>query len=59
MRQIRLSPLVSAILLTGCSGAAFAQLGTNLSVDLRSLSLGNAVTADPPGVNAVHFNPAG
>ncbi len=59
MRQIRFSPLVSAILLAGCSSAAFAQLGTNLSVDLRSLSLGNAVTADPPGVNAVHFNPAG
>ena len=59
MKRSRLSPLVSAILLTGFSSAAFAQLGTNLSVDLRSLSLGNAVTADPPGVNAVHFNPAG
>ncbi|MGE8562156.1 MAG: long-chain fatty acid ABC transporter, partial [Acinetobacter sp.] len=59
MYKIRLRPLVSAILLTGCSSATFAQLGTNLSVDLRSLSMGNAVTADPPGVNAVHFNPAG
>ena len=58
MNKIRLSPLVSAILLTGCSSAAFAQLGTNLSVDARSLSLGNAVTADPPGISAVHFNPA-
>ncbi len=59
MKTSRLCPLVSAILLTGFSSAAFAQLGTNLSVDLRSLALGNAVTADPPGVNAVHFNPAG
>ncbi|MQW93188.1 long-chain fatty acid ABC transporter [Acinetobacter wanghuae] len=59
MKRSRLRPLVSAILLTGFSSAAFAQLGTNLSVDLRSLALGNAVTADPPGVNAVHFNPAG
>lgn len=59
MYKIRLRPLVSAIVLTGCSSAAFAQLGNNLSVDLRSLSMGNAVTADPPGVNAVHFNPAG
>ncbi|KAB0624344.1 long-chain fatty acid ABC transporter [Acinetobacter gandensis] len=58
MNKIRLSPLVSAIILTGCSSAAFAQLGTNLSVDARSLSLGNAVTADPPGISAVHFNPA-
>lgn len=58
MNKIRLSPLVSAIILTGCSSAAFAQLGTNLSVDARSLSLGNAVTADPLGISAVHFNPA-
>ncbi|OTG89183.1 OmpP1/FadL family transporter [Acinetobacter sp. ANC 3813] len=58
MNNIRLSPLVTAILLTGCSSAAFAQLGTNLSVDVRSLSMGNAVTADPPGISAVHFNPA-
>ena len=58
MKKIRLSPLVSAIILTGFSSTAFAQLGTNLSVDLRSLALGNAVTADPPGISAVHFNPA-
>lgn len=38
---------------------AHAQLAQNLSVDLRALSLGNAVTADPPGVNSIHFNPAG
>lgn len=41
------------------AGSAHAQLATNLSVDLRALSLGNAVTADPPGISAVHFNPAG
>lgn len=58
MNNIRLSPLVTAIILTGCSSTAFAQLGTNLSVDVRSLALGNAVTADPPGISAVHFNPA-
>lgn len=58
MSNIRLSPLVTAIILTGCSSAAFAQLGTNLSIDVRSLAMGNAVTADPPGVSAVHFNPA-
>lgn len=38
---------------------AQAQLATNLTIDLRALSLGNAVTADPPGVSAVHYNPAG
>lgn len=25
----------------------------------KALSLGNAVTADPPGVDSIHFNPAG
>lgn len=38
---------------------ANADLATNLSIDIRALSLGNAVTADPPGVSAVHYNPAG
>ena len=59
MKMIRLRPLVTAIILSGCSGAAFAQLGQNLSVDIRSLTMGNAVTADPPGISAIHFNPAG
>ena len=39
--------------------SSFAMLAQNMSVDLRSLSMGNAVTADPPGINAIHFNPAG
>jgi long-subunit fatty acid transport protein len=41
------------------SAPSYAMLAQNMSVDLRSLSLGNAVTADPPGINAIHFNPAG
>ena len=45
--------------LAALSVPAHAQLAQNLSVDLRSLSLGNAVTADPPGVNSIHLNPAG
>nr|WP_153569023.1 outer membrane protein transport protein [Acinetobacter haemolyticus] len=47
-----------SILIAGLSNIAHAQLGQDLSVDLRSLALGNAVTADPPGISAVHFNPA-
>lgn len=32
----------------------------NLTVgNAKALSLGNAVTADPPGIDAIHFNPAG
>lgn len=51
-------PWLGALLLA-LTGSVQAQLATNLSIDLRALSLGNAVTADPPGVSAVHFNPAG
>ena len=43
MYKIRLRPLAAAIILSGCSSATFAQLGQNLSVDIRSLSMGNAV----------------
>lgn len=55
----KLCPLTAAILVSGVSGVAHAQLGQNLAVDLRSLTMGNAVTADPPGISAIHFNPAG
>lgn len=54
MRQMLLGGLLSL----GCA-TSHAQLATNISIDLRALSLGNAVTADPPGISAVHYNPAG
>jgi len=38
---------------------ASAQLATNIGPDIRALSMGNAVTADPPGIMAIHYNPAG
>ncbi len=41
------------------SQAATAQLATNIAMDPRAMALGNAVTADPPGISAIHFNPAG
>ncbi len=58
VKYLKLCPLTVAVFLAGLSNLANAQLGQDLSVDLRSLSLGNAVTADPPGISAVHFNPA-
>jgi long-subunit fatty acid transport protein len=36
-----------------------AQLATNLFIDTKAMSLGNAVTADPVGIMSIHFNPAG
>lgn len=46
-----------------CSGAfvtAEAALVENLTMgNAKALALGNAVTADPPGVDSIHYNPAG
>lgn len=50
---------VVALLAVLASPAAVAQLATNIAIDVRAMSLGNAVTADPPGISAIHFNPAG
>lgn len=36
-----------------------AQLGQSMLLDPKALSLGNAVTADPPGLASIHYNPAG
>ncbi|CAK9078596.1 Flagellar protein FilC, partial [Durusdinium trenchii] len=41
------------------TGMASAQLATNIALDVRAMSLGHAVTADPPGIMSIHFNPAG
>ena len=39
---------------------AQAQLLTNISVgNPKGLALAHAVTADPPGIDSIHFNPAG
>lgn len=42
------------------SGECHATLTENLTIgNAKALALGNAVTADPPGIDSVHFNPAG
>ncbi|MDX1694040.1 MAG: outer membrane protein transport protein [Ketobacteraceae bacterium] len=39
---------------------AHAVLTDNITIgNAKALGLGNAVTADPPGIDSVHFNPAG
>lgn len=42
-----------------CSSLAYAQLANNIAVDVKAMSMGHAVTADPPGIMSIHFNPAG
>lgn len=62
MRTMRKFPLLLRVgaLVGGLVLPVLAQadLATNLSIDIRALSMGNAVTADPPGVSAIHYNPA-
>jgi len=41
------------------SSWSFGQLGQSMLLDPKALSLGNAVTADPPGIASIHYNPAG
>lgn len=42
------------------SSGATAQLLHNVTIgNPKALALGNAVTADPPGIDSIHFNPAG
>lgn len=38
---------------------AQAALMENLTTSVTAMALGNAVTADPPGIDSIHFNPAG
>ncbi len=38
--------------------SAFAEMAVNMGVDVKATSLGHAVTAEPPGISAVYFNPA-
>lgn len=45
--------------LTLAAGNSHAQLATNLFIDTKAMSMGNAVTADPVGIMSIHFNPAG
>ncbi len=42
-----------------CSGIATASLHEQIATDPKAISLGNSVTADPPGIMSIHFNPAG
>lgn len=52
--------LISSVAVFLISGTAHAQLGQNLFIgNAKALALGHAVTADPPGIDSIHFNPAG
>ena len=51
--------VAAALLAAFAAASAQAALTENLAVSPVAMSLGNAVTADPPGLDSIHFNPAG
>ena len=51
--------MVGVLLAVFLSFGVRAQLSQNLTIHPKALALGNAVTADPPGIMAIHYNPAG
>ena len=53
---LRMAACAAAI---SCALPAHAALVENLTTSVVAMALGNAVTADPPGIDSVHFNPAG
>jgi long-subunit fatty acid transport protein len=57
-RQLLAAALVTPFA-AGVLPCAHAALTDNLTVSSTAMSLGNAVTADPPGIESIHFNPAG
>ncbi len=55
LRRLAMAAAVAA----ACAPAARAALTENLTTNVTAMALGNAVTADPPGIGSIHFNPAG
>ena len=58
----RLTPLVRALALAPLAAlapGAHAGVTDNLVTSPTAMAMGNAVTADPPGIESIHFNPAG
>ena len=58
-RRARLAAAVAWACATLALPEAQAALTDNLTVSVTAMALGNAVTADPPGIDSIHFNPAG
>ncbi|HAT33456.1 MAG TPA: outer membrane transport protein [Janthinobacterium sp.] len=57
--RTRLAALSAAAAWAACPQPARAALTENLTTSVTAMALGNAVTADPPGLDSIHFNPAG
>ncbi|RJF99503.1 OmpP1/FadL family transporter [Noviherbaspirillum saxi] len=58
-RSLRRTLVLAAACSASACMPAYAALTENLATSPTAMSLGNAVTADPPGIESIHFNPAG
>lgn len=51
---------IIVVLTLQATSTSWAQMGQNLGIgNAKATALAHAVTADPPSLNAIHFNPAG
>ena len=62
-RRLRQGLVLAAAVAGACAllwpDLAQAALTENLTSSVTAMALGNAVTADPPGIDSIHANPAG
>lgn len=58
-RRAPLAAAAAAALALAAADEARASFTENIGTSPIAMSLGNAVTADPPGHDSIHFNPAG
>ena len=58
-RRFVSASLVAALVALICSAKAEAAFHEQLAIDAEAISLANNVTARPPGMLAIHYNPAG
>ena len=56
---VRCVCLLGVLLVLMARESQAGALATDLTVDVVADAMGNAVTADPPGVSAINYNPAG
>ena len=59
MKTRLLAAAVASAALAAALPAARAGVTDNLATSPTAMAMGNAVTADPPGIESIHFNPAG
>ncbi|MBK9347686.1 MAG: outer membrane protein transport protein [Burkholderiales bacterium] len=54
-----LAAAVVACVALGTPQQASAMITENIGISAIGMAMGNAITADPPGLDSIHFNPAG